>query len=86
MTCGLELDTTHTPHENTPSPMTTPTPYTTAQAAEVLGLDTSSVRRLARKFKLGQRLGRDWFFSQSDLDRMRSRPSPGNPSFVQQRK
>ncbi len=67
-------------------PMTTPTPYTTAQAAAVLGLDTSSIRRLARKLKLGQRLGRDWFFSQSDLDRMRSRPSPGNPSFVQQRK
>ena len=67
-------------------PMTTPTPNTTAQAAAVLGLDTSSIRRLARKLKLGQRLGRDWFFSQSDLDRMRSRPSPGNPSFVQQRK
>lgn len=67
-------------------PMTTPTLYTTAQAAAVLGLDTSSVRRLARKFKVGQRLGRDWFFSRADLDRMRSRPSPGNPSFVQQPK
>jgi hypothetical protein len=66
--------------------VTTPTTYTTAQAAALLGLDTSSVRRLARKLKLGQRLGRDWFFSQSDLDRMRSRPSPGNPSFVQQPK
>ena len=59
------------------------TPYTTAQAAALLGLDTSSVRRLARKFKVGQRLGRDWFFSRADLDRMKARPSPGNPSFVQ---
>ena len=57
--------------------------HTTAQAAAILGLDASSVRRLARKLKLGQRLGRDWFFTQADLDRMRGRPSVGNPSFVQ---
>lgn len=57
--------------------------YTTAQAAALLGLDASSVRRLARKLKLGQRLGRDWFFTKDDLDRMRGRPSVGNPSFVQ---
>jgi Helix-turn-helix domain len=63
--------------------MTSPTLHTTAQAAALLGLDASSVRRLARKLKLGQRLGRDWFFTQADLDRMRKRPSVGNPSFVQ---
>ncbi len=51
--------------------------YSTAEAAQAVGISEPTVRRLARLHQLGTRKGRDWLFTQADLDRMRKRPRVG---------
>ena len=51
--------------------------YSTAEAAQAVGISEPTVRRLARLHQLGTRKGRDWLFTQHDLDRMRQRPRVG---------
>ena len=51
--------------------------YSTAEAAQAVGISEPTVRRLARLHQLGTRKGRDWLFTQQDLDRMRQRPRVG---------
>lgn len=51
--------------------------YSTAEAAQAVGISEPTVRRLARLHQLGTRKGRDWLFTQHDLDRMEERPRVG---------
>jgi hypothetical protein len=47
--------------------------HPTTEVARILGIDSSRVRRLAVSRKLGRKLGRDWYFAESEIDNMRSR-------------
>mgnify|MGYP000882152541 FL=1 len=47
--------------------------YTTQQAADALGLTTGRVRQIARSLRIGQRIGRDWVFTEDDIERIRQR-------------
>ena len=58
--------------------------YTTTEAAARLGITPGRVRQLARSGGYGQRFGRDWVFSATDLRTLQARrtvrgPVPGNP-------
>ena len=48
--------------------------YTTQHVAALLGVDYSHVRRLARDLGIGQKIGRDWWFSETDLRAFKRRP------------
>ena len=52
--------------------------WTTTEAAAELGIDESRVRRIASDRGLGYKLGRDWRFTDGDVEAMRSRV-PGRP-------
>ena len=52
---------------------------TTQQAADALGLTTGRVRQIARSLRIG-RIGRDWVFTEDDIERIRQRnTTPGRP-------
>jgi len=42
-------------------------------------LEPVSVRALARQYGIGQKLARDWLFSERDLEKMAALPGPGRP-------
>jgi len=51
---------------------------TTIEVAERLGISPSRVRRLAEVRKVGRKVGRDWHFTEADVDALRVR-TPGRP-------
>jgi excisionase family DNA binding protein len=53
-----------------------PKRYTTQEAAEVLGLDPSIVRRYCRLGRLGERIGRNFSITESQLKRFQEKPRP----------
>ena len=58
--------------------MTSPTLYTTQQAADTLGLTTGRVRQLARALGIGRKVGRDHLFTEQDIERLQQRKTtPG---------
>ena len=46
---------------------------TAKEAGDILGLSPDSFRVYARKYQVGEKRGRDWFFSDADLEIIRSR-------------
>jgi hypothetical protein len=46
----------------------------TKEAAEELGMHEGAVRKLRKKIDVGKKIGRDWFFSEDDLQVMQQRP------------
>jgi len=51
---------------------------TTAQAAAELGVTDSRIRQLARELKVGTRIGRDWMFKPTEIERLKDRKTtPG---------
>ena len=54
---------------------------TVQQAAAVLGINERNVRRLAQRYGLGWRIGREWLFTSDDLAGLRERSTgrPGRP-------
>lgn len=59
--------------------MTTPTLHTTRAAAAYLGLSVQRVKQLASALGVGQRIGRDWVFTDADLTRLAATPrKPGS--------
>lgn len=46
---------------------------TAREAGEILGLSPNSFRVYARKYRLGEKHGRDWFFSEADCAAIRRR-------------
>lgn len=53
--------------------------YTSSQVADQLGVSTNLVRMLSRERNLGIRLGRDWLYSEADVEAMRKRRPRGRP-------
>jgi len=52
---------------------------TTKEVAELLDVTTGRVRQLAAELDLGEKFGRDWAFSDEDLERLRARQAkPGS--------
>lgn len=52
--------------------------HTTAQVAARLGLHAGHVRKMAAKFGIGTRIGRDWLFTDADVRRLLDRKTtPG---------
>lgn len=46
---------------------------TTTKAAAILGLSPVTVRALANKHNIGEKLGRDWVFRPADLAKLTAR-------------
>ena len=53
--------------------------YTADEVAENLGLTARTVRNRAAKNKIGQKFGRDWVFTQSDIEKLKETPTSGRP-------
>jgi hypothetical protein len=47
--------------------------HTTTTVASRLGINPSRVRQLAAALSIGQRIGRDWLFSDDDVARLEQR-------------
>ena len=57
-----------------------PKRYTTTEAAERLGLkSTGRVRQLAADLGVGEKWGRDWTFTERDIEKMRQRNTAPGP-------
>jgi hypothetical protein len=53
--------------------------YNTEEAGQLTGRKAVTVRQLAKVHGIGTRIGRDWVFTDADIDRLRSIPKPGRP-------
>lgn len=54
--------------------------YTTPQLAAALGITEGRVRQIAIKEKIGHHFGRDWQFTQKDLEKIKGlNKKPGRP-------
>jgi hypothetical protein len=54
--------------------------HTTRQVADALGLSVQRVKQLAVSLEVGQKVGRDWVFTDADIALMRRRETkPGRP-------
>lgn len=47
--------------------------HTAREAGDLLSLSHNSLRVYARKYRVGEKRGRDWFFSDADLELIRFR-------------
>ena len=47
--------------------------HTTQKVADALGISIPRVKQLAVNMQLGQKVGRDWVFTDEDVERMRQR-------------
>jgi hypothetical protein len=54
--------------------MATDTLYTTAEVAEDLGISMARLRLIAARYGIGKKVGRDWLFTDADLEQLRQRP------------
>jgi hypothetical protein len=50
--------------------------YDIKTAAELAGRSPGTVRQLARARGIGKRMGRDWVFTDADIERLRAIPKP----------
>jgi hypothetical protein len=59
--------------------MTPKFPITSKEAAELVGLADSSIRRIciASNGTIGTKRGHDWWLSRGDVARIKARPKPG---------
>lgn len=55
-------------------------PVTTQIAAKLFGKQPDTIRAAARRLNIGQRIGRDYIFSDHDLHLIESSPGPGRPA------
>ncbi len=60
--------------------MRKPNLKTARQVADQLGLDESSVARLARNLDVGVKYGRAWLFRPQDIQAIKQRPPHGRPA------
>ena len=56
--------------------------YTPIEAAKILSIDSSLVRRYCRQGRLGTQYGKVWLITEADLERFKQQPRKvGNPDF-----
>jgi len=46
-------------------------PYTSAEAAQRLHISPSGIRKHAERHGIGNKKGRDWYFMERDIERLR---------------
>jgi transposase len=55
--------------------------YSTKEMAKELGLAEESMRKIAQRLKIGQKVGQTWVFTESDKRRFEKRNrKPGRPA------
>ena len=52
---------------------------TTAQVAACLAITPRQVGHLAKQHSIGTKIGRDWIFTEQEVQRLTSRPKVGRP-------
>ncbi len=56
--------------------------YTPIEAAKILKIDSSLVRRYCRQGRLGTQYGKVWLITEADLEQFKQQPRKvGNPEF-----
>ena len=53
---------------------------TTAQVAQRLAITPRQVGHLARQHGIGVKVGRDWIFTEAEVQRLTIRPKVGSPA------
>lgn len=53
--------------------------FTSSEVADQLGVSINLVRTLSRDRNVGTRLGRDWLYSEADVEALRKRRPRGRP-------
>jgi hypothetical protein len=53
---------------------------TTAQVAQRLNVTPRQVGHLAKQHGVGVKIGRDWIFTEAEVQRLTSRPKVGRPA------
>lgn len=53
--------------------------YNCAEAGEILEKSPVTVRANARQHNIGRKKGRDWIFTDEDIEALRQLPGPGRP-------
>jgi hypothetical protein len=53
--------------------------YNSEEAGQLTGRKAVTVRQLAKDHGIGQHVGRDWVFTQEDIERLKAIPKPGRP-------
>ncbi len=53
---------------------------TTAQVAQRLAITPRQVGHLAKQHGVGVKVGRDWIFTEQEVQRLSSRPKVGRPA------
>lgn len=54
--------------------------HSTKQVAELLGITERAVRFWAERHGIGEKVGRDWVFTDEDVDRLRQRKTTPGPA------
>lgn len=55
--------------------------YTSAEVARLTGRKRTTILALAQRYPLGTKVGRDWVFTEEDLEKIRAiNPRGGRPS------
>lgn len=57
--------------------------YTSKQVAAMLGRAEISIRKLSKRFGIGTKIGRDWVYSDADVETLRKWRKPGRPPKAQ---
>lgn len=60
--------------------------HSTKQVAELLGITARAVRFWAERHEIGQKVGRDWVFTDEDIDRLKQRKTAPGPETGSKRK
>lgn len=55
--------------------------YNSDEAGHLTGRKGVTVRQLAKVHGIGQRVGRNWVFTDEDIERLKAIPKPGRPPF-----
>lgn len=54
--------------------------FTVTEAAKILGLSVSRVRKLCADRRMGEKVGSTWIITAAELQENTDRPGPGRPS------
>jgi len=62
--------------------------FTTSDVADIRGCHPSTVSRTAKRLNIGRRFGRDWLFTEKQVQRLVAeiRDTAGNPDFVRKKR
>ena len=53
--------------------------YNGKQVAEMLGKQPITIRKISERFGIGVKVGRDWIYTDEDVETLRNWRKPGRP-------